>query len=111
MPALAQVRPLCCSVRLDTGRCVGGALARSWGEACELQQLWVSAEWRGKGLGSRLVGQVEAGAKERGCGLIYLDTFTFQAPEFYARLGYGIACTIAGFPEGVAKFIMTKQLS
>ena len=35
----------------------------------------------------------------RGCGLVYLDTFTFQAPEFYRRLGYGTLCTIEGFPD------------
>src|SRR5688572_13057878 len=69
LPALAQVRPLCCSVRLDGGPCIGGALARSWGVACELQQLWVDAAWRGKGLGSRLVAMVEAEARARGCGL------------------------------------------
>ena len=110
LPALAQVRPLCCSVRLGSGHCIGGALARSWGGACELQQLWVDAAWRGKGLGSRLVGLVEAEARARGCGLVYLDTFTFQAPEFYRRLGYGVLCTIEGFPDHMAKFIMSKRL-
>jgi GNAT superfamily N-acetyltransferase len=111
LPSLAQVRPLCCSVRLGSGRCIGGALARSWGEACELQQLWVDVEWRGKGLGSRLMGLVEAEAKARGCGLVYLDTFTFQAPEFYARLGYGVVCRIEGFPDGMAKLVMSKPLA
>ena len=110
LPALAQVRPLCCSVRLGSGHCIGGALARSWGGACELQQLWVDAAWRGKGLGSRLVGLVEAEAMARGCGLVYLDTFTFQAPEFYRRLGYGVLGTIEGFPDSMAKFIMSKRL-
>jgi len=30
--------------------------------------------------------------------VIYLDTFTFQAPEFYRRCGYDTALRIDGFP-------------
>jgi ribosomal protein S18 acetylase RimI-like enzyme len=98
-------------VRLPTGRCIGGGSARSWGAACELQQLWVDTEWRHRGLGSRLVANVEAEARARGCTLIYLETFTFQAPNFYARLGYEVAATLAGFPDGITKFLMTKRLA
>jgi ribosomal protein S18 acetylase RimI-like enzyme len=111
LPALAQVQPMCCSVRLASGRCVGGALARTWGAACELQQLWVDEPWRGRRLGSRLVAQVEAEARTRGCVSVYLDTFSFQAPGFYRRLGYVTALTIEGFPEGITKFLMTKRLA
>ena len=52
----------------------------------------------------------EATAIERGCRLIYLDTFTFQAPEFYYGLGYEIACQLDGFPDGGSKFILRKTL-
>jgi ribosomal protein S18 acetylase RimI-like enzyme len=111
LPALALVRPLCCSGRLTSGQCVGGALARTWGAACELQQLWVDEPWRGRGLGSELVRLVEAEARARGCVSVYLDTFSFQAPGFFRRLGYVTALTIEGFPEGITKFLMTKRLA
>jgi len=52
----------------------------------------------------------EATAIERGCRLIYLDTFSFQAPEFYYRLGYETACRLDGFPDGGSKFILRKSL-
>jgi hypothetical protein len=32
------------------GTVVGGAIGRTWGECCELQQLWVSAELRSTGI-------------------------------------------------------------
>ena len=63
---------------------------------------------QGPGQPARRAGRGEARA--RGCGLVYLDTFTFQAPEFYRRLGYGTLCTIEGFPDQMAKFIMSKRL-
>jgi ribosomal protein S18 acetylase RimI-like enzyme len=111
LPALDLVRPLCCAVRRATGECVGGARARSWGAACELQQLWVDVAWRRQGLGSRLVSMVEIEARNRGCDVVYLDTFTFQAPGFYGRLGYRELCRIEGFPDGMAKLIMAKRLA
>ena len=57
-----------------------------------------------------MVGQVEAEARARDGTLVYLDTFTFQAPDFYRRLGYTVATTIEGFPDGIIKFLMTKRL-
>ena len=70
---------------------VGGAIGRTWGECCELQQLWVSAEARDAGTGSALLGQFERTAASRGCTLIYLDSFSVQATGFlrYARLCRG----------------------
>jgi hypothetical protein len=54
--------------------------------------------------------QVELNAIERGCNLLYLDTFSFQAPEFYYLLGYETACRLDGFPDGASKFVLRKSL-
>src|SRR5262245_58812543 len=99
-----------CIARLGSGTIVGGALARWWGQCCELQQLWVDERHRSAGLGSRLVRMVEAEASTRGCNVLYLDTFSFQAPAFYLKLGFHVACEFKGFPNGASKFIMSKHL-
>ena len=65
---------------------------------------------RGEGIGARLVGAVEECAREQGCTLLYLDTFTFQAPAFYAKLGFEVAAELPGFPGGVSKFLFKKAL-
>jgi len=82
---LAAIRRFACYARSPEGALVGGALARWWGTACELQQLWVDEALRRRGIGALLMQRVEATAIERGCRLIYLDTFSFQAPEFLLR--------------------------
>ena len=87
---LASVRPLACFARTADGRCVGGAVGRTWGRCCEVRELWVDDVQRGRGIGTRLMGMVEAEARARGCTLLYLDTFTFQAPRLYQRLGFEI---------------------
>ena len=107
---LHEVQPLSCFVRDEVGRVVGGAIGRRWGELCELQQLWVEASHRGKGLGVRLVQEFERRACEKGCRSFYLETLSFQAPEFYKKLGYSVVFSRSGYPHGIGKYHMVKEL-
>lgn len=72
--------------------------------------MWVDEALRHRGIGALLVQQVEATAIECGCRLIYLDTFSFQAPAFYYGFGYEIACRLDGFPDDGSKFVLRKAL-
>ena len=107
---LGAVRPLACFARADSGEVIGGLRARQWGAADEVQQLWVDEAHRRRGIGARLMRLLEQAAVGRGAAVIYLDTFSFQAPEFYRHCGYETAARIDGFPEGVGKFLMVKQV-
>jgi len=107
---IRDVRRLAAMAHTADGQPVGGAVGRTWGECCELQQLWVSAVHRHQGVGSRLLQDFEQRARARGCGLVYLDTFSFQAPEFYKAHGYEVAFEVRGYTQGVVKHTMTKRL-
>ncbi len=109
-PALACVRPLSVFARDRSGEVRGGAVGRTWGECCELQQLWVAESERGCGIGAALTQRFEAEAKQRGCRIVYLDTFTFQAPHFYEKQGYRVVLETRGFGKGIAKYTMQKTL-
>jgi GNAT superfamily N-acetyltransferase len=117
---LHEVRPLACFLRdadgavigggsMD-GAVIGGAVGRRWGTCAELQQLWVRPELRRQGLGAQLVRAFEARAARHGCTLVYLETFSFQAPRLYASLGYQMRHTIEGFGHGIAKHLMVHPL-
>lgn len=106
---LQDVRPLAAFAR-ELDELVGGAVGRTWGECCELRYLWVRAEDRRRGLGLQLLQAFEQRARERGCGVIYLKTFSFQAPALYAAQGYRVAFELRGYTHAVAKFLMTKEL-
>jgi GNAT superfamily N-acetyltransferase len=108
---IQTIRPLACFARLASGELIGGAIGRTWGRCCELQQLWVLEEFRRRGVGRQLIAQFEAEAIRRGCGLVYLETLSFQAPSFYQRLGFETAYTFAGFPNGITKSIMRRTLA
>lgn len=109
-PELRRVRPLNVLARDAQGQLLGGAVGRSWGGCAELQQLWVQDEGRRRGLGRRLMARFEAEAAGRGCRLVYLDTFSFQAPDFYRRLGYREVLQTAGFTGGIVKSTFHKTL-
>ena len=108
---LDAVRPLACFARDAAGTVVGGLRARQWGRAVEVQQLWVDEARRRQRIGARLMQMLEQAVLERGAGVIFLDTFTFQAPAFYQHCGYAVAASIDGFPDGITKFLMTKALA
>lgn len=106
---LAEVRQLATFVTDESGTVVGGAVGRTWGRCCELLQLWVKPELRSGGVGSRLLRDFEAHARTRGCTTFYLTTLSYQAPEFYRRHGYAVLAQIAGYPDGIVKFIMQRS--
>ena len=64
---VADVKPLASFATDGAGRVVGGAVGRTWGECCELQQLWVDPANRAAGVGSRLMQRFERSAAQRGC--------------------------------------------
>ena len=72
--------------------------------------LWIRDDRRGQGIGGRLLAAAEAEARARGCGGIYLGSFTFQAPDYYKRAGYSEFGRIDGFPPGHALVFLLKRL-
>lgn len=105
---LGEVRPLAALAHDDQGRIVGGAVGRTWGACCELEQLWVDEHRRKAGLGSRLLRAFEDRARQRACRVFYLTTLSYQAPDFYRRHGYNAISQINGYGPGISKFLMHK---
>ena len=59
--------------------------------SCEMKRLWVGANFRGLGLGRRLIEEAIEWASSRGFDLMYLDTVPAAMPEavrLYTSLGF-----------------------
>jgi GNAT superfamily N-acetyltransferase len=97
-------------VRDDAGRIIAGISGNTWGGCGEIRQLWVAEAQRGGGLGTRLLAAAEQEAHRRGCTRMFLMTFSFQAPLFYARRGYSIIAAVDGYPRGHRNLLMSKSL-
>lgn len=62
------------------------------------------------GYGSILLNTVENEAKAMGGYLSILDTFDFQAKDFYLKHGYQIYAELDNYPPGHKSFSMKKSL-
>ncbi len=93
------------------GGLAGGLLGETGRGFLFVDLLWVVAEARGEGLGSRLLAAAEAEALRRGCHAVWLDTYDFQARPFYERHGYRVFGELDGFPGGHRRFYLAKRLA
>jgi GNAT superfamily N-acetyltransferase len=105
----ADHRPLTVTIR-ERGRIVGGLAGETFFSWMFVSLLWVSDKHRGKGWGSSLMETAEAEARRRGVRNVYLDSFSFQAPAFYAKLSYREFGRLKEFPAGYDRVWMTKAL-
>jgi GNAT superfamily N-acetyltransferase len=65
---------------------VGGILGFTYGYWMHIQTFWVEENLKGNGYGSQLLEKAEKEAIKRGCRIVDLATFSFQAPEFYQKI-------------------------
>ena len=72
--------------------------------------LYVDEAYRNQNLASFLLQKVEAEAKEMGVKLAHLDTFDFQAKDFYLKHGYEIFGVLDDCPEGHQRYFLKKRL-
>ena len=103
-------RPLNLFLRDKDGAVVGGLLGETFWDWLHISVLWVDQTHRGRGAGRRLLGQAEAEAGRRGCVGVFVDTLSFQAPDFYARHGYAPWGQIEGLPPGHRRVFFQKSL-
>jgi len=98
-------------VSLRQGRRLSGAcIGATYWEWLYVDMLWVDGDFRGRGYGRTLLRLAEDEARARGCRNAYLDSFSFQAPDFYRKLGYAEFGRLPDFPKGHARIFLTKAL-
>ncbi|MDE7193282.1 MAG: GNAT family N-acetyltransferase [Oscillospiraceae bacterium] len=95
----------------ENGNVIAGCVAEiyCWNIAW-VDVLWVDEAHRKSGLGSRLLKETEDIAVKENCSLIHLDTFDFQAKDFYIKHGYEIFGTLEDCPEGHCRYYLKKKL-
>jgi GNAT superfamily N-acetyltransferase len=92
-----DARPLAIFLRDDAGRIVGGLYGWTFWDWLAIDILWLDAAVRHQQYGTRLIEQAEREALARGCRGVLLHTMSFQAPDFYRKLGYEEDDVLDGF--------------
>ena len=107
-----EPRPVQVALRTPDGRLIGGLIGRTHTLAfwLEISVLWVDAAHRQCGLGRRLMEAAEQEARQRGCRFARTATSDFQAPGFYAKLGYVQYGLLEDCPPGETVYYYRKVL-
>ena len=98
------------TVRGEDGDVVGGLWGRT-GYGFLFVELLALGPARGLGLGRHVMQQAEAEAKRQGLLGIWLDTWTFQAPGFYPKLGFVECGRITEYPPGHDRIFYVKRFA
>ncbi len=89
---------------------VGGIIGETHWNWLFINLMWIKEDLRGHGYGHQLLNRAEEEGRKRGATNAYLDTFSFQAPEFYNKHGYQVFGVLEDFPPGHRRYYFTKQL-
>jgi GNAT superfamily N-acetyltransferase len=81
----------------------------NWG-ILHVELLYVYDQYREHGIASMLLEHVEKIARSHRCHLAHLDTFDFQAKNFYLKHGYSIFGVLENAPQGHNRYYMKKGL-
>lgn len=95
----------------DTGQSIAGinATLYCW-NIMYIDVLYVDDIHRGKGYGKLLLDKAESNAKHSGGYMAHLDTFDWQAKDFYEHCGYQVFGVLENCPRGHTRYFMKKDL-
>jgi len=97
-------------VRDDQGMIRAGIQGWTWCGTSYISSLWGHKELRGEGVGTQLLRAAEQEARARGSQQIVLDSYNFQAPGFYQKLGYEVFAVLEDHPRHHRNYYLRKRL-
>lgn len=95
----------------DNGRLIAGL------DACitafrilYVSTVFVDEEYRRKGVGARMIREMEKRAVSMGVNTIRLDTFNWQGKEFYEAMGYQCVGHYDNAEDGYSEYFFLKRI-
>jgi len=98
------------TVQDEEGNILGGITGNTKLHCLFIQFLWIDESLRGLGVGAKLLKEIEELAVKKSCKMVRVDTFSFQAPEFYKKQGYEVYGTVEDFPKGYSHYMLLKRV-
>ena len=97
-------------LRNEDNKIIGGLNGWTRWEWAHIENLWIEESYRNQGFGKILLKFAEEISTSRNCKFIDLDTYSFQAPNFYKMNGYEELFIIDGMSKDIKKHFFKKFL-
>lgn len=105
----SEAKPIAYLVR-DNGAVVAGVSGRTEFSRLFISYLWVSDDYRGQGIASRLLRELESAATARGCKDAVIETLLDDVAALYQRRGYSALAVIPNYVGQFSRYILRKSL-
>ncbi|MGB0177865.1 MAG: GNAT family N-acetyltransferase, partial [Owenweeksia sp.] len=99
-------------IAFDGKKPVGMGAVKPLSEYAEIKRMYVDEGYRGTGLATRILGDLEKTALQKGYSLVRLETGSkhYAACKFYYRLGYYRILKFGQYPINDVSILMEKDL-
>ncbi|MFK7968142.1 MAG: GNAT family N-acetyltransferase [Rickettsiaceae bacterium] len=80
-----------------------------WGQL-HIKYLVIEEGYRSQGYATKLMESAFKYGKQQACQFTFVETMSFQAPEFYQKLGFKIELKRNGYEKGTSMYYLCKNL-
>jgi ribosomal protein S18 acetylase RimI-like enzyme/8-oxo-dGTP pyrophosphatase MutT (NUDIX family) len=94
----------------DETEFVGAIVVQPFWEQLHIKYLFVEKNYRGQGIAHLLMNHALEFGKKRGYHFVFVETMSFQAPEFYKKMGFTIEFSRAGYAKNTNFHYLKKPL-
>ena len=96
-------------LKSESGKVFGGIQAFFDTESIYIDMLWVDESLQNQGFGTKLLTSAEQEALKNGCKYSLVDTWDFQAEEFYLKNGYERIGELKNYWHSHSKLFLRKR--
>jgi N-acetylglutamate synthase-like GNAT family acetyltransferase len=106
-----QIKNFGCFLYDKDNEVCGGLTGKISNETIFVDYFWIPESKRVNSTGSKIMNKLEVEAKSLGVKSICLDTYTFQAPGFYKKLGFIEVGRFEDYPKkGIDTIFFQKKI-
>lgn len=89
---------------------IGGATIWEHSDALYIDILWIENSYREQGIGSQLINEILNQATIKNLKKIFVDTYEFQAVDFYKKHGFFVIGRLEDYLLGNDRIYLRKNL-
>lgn len=96
-------------VIIDNNEYIGAVVVQSFWGALHVKYVWVSEAHRGRYIGKNLLKAALEYGQKQNFSFAFVETMSFQALEFYQKMGFTLEFTRNGYVDGLAFHYLRKD--